>query len=356
MLFGVGRHGGGDRGSRSRSCTHVPSAEQVVLCGSGSEATFHAIRLARGVTGRRRSSSSRAATTASTTTSLRNFLSARAPFTRRRRSACRPLDAHARLPRSTTSTTSRRLFARAAGDRRRGHRRADRPQRRRACCRRPGFLEGLRSLCDRDGLAADLRRGDHRLSPPPRRLPGDRGRDARPHDARQGDRQRLPARGGRRARASTWSASRPPTAATSTSAARATATCRASRPRSRPSSCSRAARCTSTSSASASACAAGLREVARRASRARRPSAASARCSCLCFMEGAARVLRGRAAQRHRSCSCATGASCAQRGVFEMPESLGRSHLMYSHTDADVDLTLEAAEEALRSALRSPPA
>ena len=45
-----------------------------------------------------------------------------------------------------------------------------------------------------------------------------------------------------------------------------------------------------------------------------------------------------------------------QRGVFEMPENLGRSHLMYSHTDADVDLTLEAAEEALRSALRSSPA
>jgi glutamate-1-semialdehyde 2,1-aminomutase len=31
---------------------HVPSAEQVVVCGSGSEATFHAIRLARAVTGR----------------------------------------------------------------------------------------------------------------------------------------------------------------------------------------------------------------------------------------------------------------------------------------------------------------
>jgi glutamate-1-semialdehyde 2,1-aminomutase len=31
---------------------HVPSAEQVVVCNSGSEATYHAIRLARGVTGR----------------------------------------------------------------------------------------------------------------------------------------------------------------------------------------------------------------------------------------------------------------------------------------------------------------
>src|SRR4051794_6709565 len=31
---------------------HVPSAERVVVCNSGSEATYHAIRLARGVTGR----------------------------------------------------------------------------------------------------------------------------------------------------------------------------------------------------------------------------------------------------------------------------------------------------------------
>jgi hypothetical protein len=36
-----------------------------------------------------------------------------------------------------------------------------------------------------------------------------------------------------------------------------------------------------------------------------------------------------------------------------MPEYLGRSHLMYSHTDADVDHTLEAAEPALRAALDS---
>src|SRR3954453_15493273 len=33
---------------------HVPSAEQVVVCNSGSEATYHAIRLARGATGRDR--------------------------------------------------------------------------------------------------------------------------------------------------------------------------------------------------------------------------------------------------------------------------------------------------------------
>jgi glutamate-1-semialdehyde 2,1-aminomutase len=33
---------------------HVPSAEQIVICNSGSEATYHAIRLARGVTGRQK--------------------------------------------------------------------------------------------------------------------------------------------------------------------------------------------------------------------------------------------------------------------------------------------------------------
>ena len=40
-----------------------------------------------------------------------------------------------------------------------------------------------------------------------------------------------------------------------------------------------------------------------------------------------------------------------KRGVFEMPENVGRNHISYSHTDADIDTTLEAAREALRAAL-----
>ncbi|WP_037496956.1 aspartate aminotransferase family protein [Solirubrobacter soli] len=40
-----------------------------------------------------------------------------------------------------------------------------------------------------------------------------------------------------------------------------------------------------------------------------------------------------------------------ERGVFEMPESLGRSHIGASHTAADVDRSLEAAEDALRAAV-----
>jgi glutamate-1-semialdehyde 2,1-aminomutase len=43
----------------------------------------------------------------------------------------------------------------------------------------------------------------------------------------------------------------------------------------------------------------------------------------------------------------------AGRGVFEIPENLGRSHLTYSHTEADVEFTLEAAERALAAALDS---
>jgi glutamate-1-semialdehyde 2,1-aminomutase len=39
------------------------------------------------------------------------------------------------------------------------------------------------------------------------------------------------------------------------------------------------------------------------------------------------------------------------RGVFEMPESLGRSHISAAHTADDVDRSLEAAEAALGAAL-----
>jgi glutamate-1-semialdehyde 2,1-aminomutase len=43
------------------------------------------------------------------------------------------------------------------------------------------------------------------------------------------------------------------------------------------------------------------------------------------------------------------------RGIFEMPESLGRSHIGAAHTDDDVDRSLEAAEEALAAALSARP-
>ena len=39
------------------------------------------------------------------------------------------------------------------------------------------------------------------------------------------------------------------------------------------------------------------------------------------------------------------------RGVFEMPESLGRSHISAAHTEEDIDRSLEVARDALRAAL-----
>jgi glutamate-1-semialdehyde 2,1-aminomutase len=47
---------------------HLPSVEKVLLCCTGSEATFHAIRLSRAVTGRRRRSTSIIACSAATVT------------------------------------------------------------------------------------------------------------------------------------------------------------------------------------------------------------------------------------------------------------------------------------------------
>ena len=38
-----------------------------------------------------------------------------------------------------------------------------------------------------------------------------------------------------------------------------------------------------------------------------------------------------------------------RRGVFEIPMNLKRNHLSYSHTDADVEFSLAAAEESLQT-------
>ena len=70
----------------------------------------------------------------------------------------------------------------------------------------------------------------------------------------------------------------------------------------------------------------------------------------LCFMEGPLRsyedVLRNDTALfgRYRR-------ELVTRGIFEMPESLGRSHISAAHSDDDVDRSLEAARDALRAAL-----
>jgi glutamate-1-semialdehyde 2,1-aminomutase len=70
----------------------------------------------------------------------------------------------------------------------------------------------------------------------------------------------------------------------------------------------------------------------------------------LCFMEGPLRsyedALRNDDALfgRYRR-------ELIARGVFEMPESLGRSHISAAHTEDDIDRSLTVAREALRAAL-----
>jgi glutamate-1-semialdehyde 2,1-aminomutase len=72
----------------------------------------------------------------------------------------------------------------------------------------------------------------------------------------------------------------------------------------------------------------------------------------LCFMEGPLEtyddVLRNDTElfMRYRR-------ELVARGVFEMPESLGRSHISASHTEDDVDRSLAAAEEALAAAVNA---
>jgi len=96
---------------------------------------------------------------------------------------------------------------------------------------------------------------------------------------------------------------------------------------------------------------AGLGEVATRASV---PATVSGFGSVfvMCFMEGPLEsyehVLRNDA-----ELFVTYRRELARRGAFEIPENLGRSHITYAHTDAHVDHTLEAAEAALLSALDS---
>jgi glutamate-1-semialdehyde 2,1-aminomutase len=70
----------------------------------------------------------------------------------------------------------------------------------------------------------------------------------------------------------------------------------------------------------------------------------------LCFMDGPLEtyddVLRNDAAL-----FSAYRRELVARGVFEMPENLGRSHISAAHTADDIDRSLAAAEEALRAAL-----
>ena len=205
----------------------IPSAERVVFSCTGTEATYHAIRLARGFTGRERILKFEG-----NYHGWHDYVAWSHHFaTDEGGDVPTPVPASAGMPgrdprpgRSSASTTTRR---RPQRPRRRGrhdrggHPRAGLPQRRRRPARAGLPRDAPRGVHGRRD-APHLRRGDHRLPPWTGRRPGRARRHARPDDDGQGDRQRLPDLGPGRPGATSWitSARR----ATSCSRARSPAT------------------------------------------------------------------------------------------------------------------------------------
>jgi glutamate-1-semialdehyde 2,1-aminomutase len=331
-----------------RIVTHVPCAERVLLCGSGSEATFHAIRLARAVTGRSKIVKFQGAYHGFHDYVARNFLS-REPFSAGVLDAA--LDETLVCEFNDLASVEREL-ERSAGEVAAVitepivHNAA-------SLMPRPGFLEGLRSLCDRAGALLIF---DEVITGFRHHLGG--------YQAIAGVTPDLATLG--KALGNGF-----PIAAVAGRAEHMERFCTAD-----GGDVWFAGTCNGNVPGVEAALAGlevlerggvhdhvfrlgermrdGLREVAARCSV---PATVSGFGSVfvMCFMEGPLETyddtLRNDADLfvRYRR-------ELVRHGVFEMPENLGRSHVMYSHTDADIDLSLEAAEAALRSALDSPPA
>jgi glutamate-1-semialdehyde 2,1-aminomutase len=96
---------------------------------------------------------------------------------------------------------------------------------------------------------------------------------------------------------------------------------------------------------------AGLREIARRAGI---PAHVSGFGSLfvLSFMEGPIETMAD-LERNNTELFLAYRCALVERGVFEVPENVGRSHISYSHTEADIDRSLEIAEAALSAALET---
>jgi glutamate-1-semialdehyde 2,1-aminomutase len=153
VLFGVGVTAAEVALAR-KIVQHVPSAEQVVVCNSGSEATYHAIRLARGVTGREKIVKFQGCYNGFHDYVLRNVLSSPELVMRRDPHSVGMLEAAvdatlvcrfndindvestvAANPGAVAAIVVEPIAHNSPG-----------------LIPRPGFLEGLRSLCDREGI------------------------------------------------------------------------------------------------------------------------------------------------------------------------------------------------------------
>jgi glutamate-1-semialdehyde 2,1-aminomutase len=329
---------------------HLPSAEQVLVCNSGSEATYHAIRLARGVTGREKIVKFQGCYNGFHDYVLRNVLSAPELVGRRDPQSTGMLDAAvdatliARFndlddvaavlgahPEQVAAVIVEPVAHNSPG-----------------LLPRPGFLEGLRALCDREGallifdeVITGFRHGLGGYQAIAGVLPdittlGKAIANGFPIAAVAGRRELME-------RYTTHPAGDVHFGGTYNGNAVAVEAALATVEQLED------GRAHERVFALGERMRAGLSEIAARAGV---PAVVGGFGSLfvLCFMEGPLEtyddVLRNdhELFMRYRR-------ELIARGVFEMPESLGRSHISASHTEDDVDRSLAAAEEALAAAL-----
>ncbi len=349
VLFGVGVTEGELELAR-KIVEHVPSAERVVVCNSGSEATYHAIRLARGVTGRQKLVKFQGSYNGFHDSVLRNVLSAPDRVGRRDPGSAGMLEASVDATlvcRYNDLEDVEAAFAAAPGEIAAliiepiGH---NSP----GILPAPGFLEGLRSICDREGallvfdevitgfrhglggyqaicgVTPDLTTLGKAIANgfPIAAVAGRRDHMERFNTTAEGD---VHFGGTYNGNAVAVEAA----LATIEHLERHDVHAHVYRLGERM-----------RGGLEAIGAEAGIPVVA----------AGYGSLFVLCFMEGPIRcyedVLRNDAALfgRYRR-------ELVSRGVFEMPESLGRSHISAAHGDDDVDRSLEAARDSLRAAL-----
>src|SRR3954449_12723988 len=151
VLFGVGVTPA-EVALATKIVEHVPSAEQVVVCNSGSEATYHAIRLARGVTGGPAIVKFQGCYNGFHDYVLRNVMSRPERVGRRDPHSAGMLDAAidaTLVCRYNDLDDVRATLERHAEEWRRSS--SSRSRNAPGLLPRPGFLEGLRALCDASG-------------------------------------------------------------------------------------------------------------------------------------------------------------------------------------------------------------
>jgi glutamate-1-semialdehyde 2,1-aminomutase len=349
VLFGVGVTEGEVALAR-KIVEHVPSAEQVVVCNSGSEATYHAIRLARGVTGRERIVKFQGCYNGFHDYVLRNVLSPPELVGRRdpqskgmleaaidATSICRFNDLGdvervvAEHPEAIAAIIVEPVAHNAPG-----------------LLPRPGFLEGLREICDREGIVLifdEVITGfRHHLGgyqaiagvSPDLTTLGKAIANGFPLAAVAGRRELME-------RFTSNPAGDVHFGGTFNGNAVAVEAGLATIEQLEDGSVHEHVFALGERMRS------GLQEVADRAGV---PAVVGGFGSLfvLCFMEGPLETYED-ALRNDTALFLRYRRELIERGVFEMPESLGRSHISAAHTEEDVDRALEVAEEALRSAL-----